>query len=148
MRRHLVFVKNGDATKVVECFGVGQCLGVFDSFSMHDGAYCKFDDFAAFRSWNICDGHDLRRDVPRRRIVTNFLANPALQFVIEFETGAQYDEQHDPDVVIPVLANRDALDNLVKFLDLPIDLGCANAYTARVQDSVRTPMNDQAATRR
>ena len=73
---------------MIERFRIGQRFGVFDSFSMHDGAYCKFDDFAAFRARNIGYRNNLGGHMPGRRILADNGAYIYLQFIVEFSARA------------------------------------------------------------
>ena len=79
-------------------------------------------------TWTIlagtCRGEVLLR--MRRRIRSS-------SRVVETDAVAQPDEQHDPFVALPLLADDQALDDLVELLDLPIDLGRADADAAGVE---------------
>ena len=46
---------------------------------------------------------------------------------------------------MPVLADDDRLHDLLQLLDLPIDLGRADAHAAGIQHRVRAPIDDEAA---
>ena len=76
-----------------------------------------------------------------RRIPANHRADALLQVVVERHAVAQHDEQHDANIVFPVLSDRDALDNLVELLDLAIYLRRADTDTAGVQDGIRAPVD-------
>ena len=74
---------------MLEGLGIGERLGILDGFSMHDGANGKFDDLAAFGSRNLCNGDDLRRHMPRRRVGTNNLADSIAQLIVNPDSGPQ-----------------------------------------------------------
>ena len=80
----------------------------------------------------------------RRRVLADAAADAILELVGERHAVAQPDEQHDALVVVPVLADDEALDDLVELLDLAIDLGGADAHAAGVQHGIRAAVDDDA----
>ncbi len=68
--------------------------------------------------------------------------------VVEDESVAQPHEQDDADVVPHLLADDDALEHLRQPLDLPVDLGRADADAARVQHGVGAAEDHEASARR
>ena len=63
---------------------------------------------------------------------------------VEADALAQAHEQHHARVALPLLADREALEHLVDRLDLPVDLGGADAHAARVQHGVGAAVDDHA----
>ena len=62
---------------------------------MHHGLHRKFYNLAILGAWNVCNLHDARRDVARRRVVANLLSDAFLEVGIEPEARAQLHEQDD-----------------------------------------------------
>ena len=123
---------------------VRQRLRVLHGVAVNDRANRQLDDLSAFRPRYLGDGNDFCGNVARRRILSDNGANAMAQRVIELEARAQYDEQHHANVVSPILADRDAFDDIVEFFDLAADLGGTYAYPARVQNGVRAAIDNQA----
>ena len=74
-------------------------------------------------------------------------ADPLTQRVVQRQAVGQYDEQHDADVVLPALADRDALADLRQLLDLAVDLGRADAHAAGIEHRVGTAVDQTALAR-
>ena len=111
---------------------------------MHDGAYCKFDNFAAFRPRNIANSDDLCRDMPWSRIASNDGPNLIAQLIVKNDVWPQHDEQDNSHIVIPVLTDSDTLYDLAELLDLPIDLGRTNADATWIKYGIGTSVDDQS----
>ena len=86
--------------------------------------------------------------MPRGGVLADLSFYCVRERIVERETFAQLDEQHDPHVARPVLPDHQRLDDLVELLDLAVDLGGADAHAAGVQHRVGAAMDDDAAVRR
>ena len=104
-------------------------------------------DLAADRTRNVGHLHDHARDVVRRAINADDVANAIAQALVEHKAGTQDDEQDHALVRARggthLLADRDALEDFVELFDLPIDFGRADPYAAGVQCRVAAAVNHQ-----
>ena len=114
---------------------------------MDDVAHRELDDLVALRPRDVGDLKHFRRDVPGSRVVADVLSDPCGQRVVQRHSVAQPDEQHDADVVVPVLTDHQAFDHFVQLLDLSVDLRGADAHAARIQHRVGPAVDDGAAVR-
>src|SRR5450631_844083 len=134
--------------ELIQHFRVGQRLDVLHRVAGNDIAHREFDDLAALGARNIGDLHDLRRHVPWRRVGADGMLDAVGERVVEHESVAQPHEQHHADVADfpwrPILPDDDALRHLVELLDLPVDLGGADADTAGIERGVRPAVDDHA----
>src|SRR5262249_20977827 len=53
----------------------------------------------------------------------------------------------DPNIVLPLLANDDRLDDFRQLLDLAIDFSGTDAYAPRIEGRIRSPVDDESAMR-
>ena len=89
---------------------------------MDDVAYGQLDQLAAPGSWNVGDLDNPRGHVSWRGVGSDVLADSVFEVGSEADALAQPHEQHDALIAVPLLADDQALDDLVELLDLPIDL--------------------------
>ena len=66
------------------------------------------------------------------------------QRLVELDAGLGAHEQHHAHVVLPVLPDRQRLDDLGETLDGRIDLRGADAHSARIQHRIGAAVDDQA----
>ena len=129
---------------MLERFRVGQRAEVLHRAVVHYFANREFDDFARLGAWNFGHLDYARGYVAWRAFGAHGLTNLLAQRVVEFETGLQCDEQNHAHVVVPVLTDDNALDDLVELLDVAIYLSGADAHATGVQRGVGATVNDDA----
>ena len=96
--------------QLLERFGVRERLDVLHRPAVHDVAHRELGELAAARPRQIRHRDDPRRDVARRRARADPAADLGDEIVGQRGAVAQDDEQHDPDVAVPFLADDEALD--------------------------------------
>src|SRR6185503_19765626 len=69
--------------------------------------------------------------------------DPGNQVLGQAHALPQANEQYDPNVDLPLLANYRTFNDFRQLLHLAVDLGRADSYPARVQGCVASPQNDQ-----
>src|SRR6266536_1945016 len=134
-----------------ERLGIGQRLDILDRLAMYDVAHRQLDDLAALGARNVAYLHDLRRYVARRGVGADPLLDAVDQRRVEDDAVAQPDEQHHTHVAHlawrPILADDDALHDLVELLDLAVNLGRSDAHAARIERGIRATVDDHAVVR-
>src|SRR3954452_25367314 len=73
--------------------------------------------------------------------------DPACQLLCHSIPMPQSDEQNDPNVALPILANHKALKNFGDRLHLPVQLGGSDANSAGVARGVASAEADQTIMR-
>src|SRR5450756_13904 len=113
---------------------------------MHDVAHRKLADLAADRPRNVLNLDDLLRDMKRARVGTYLMSDARTQGFIECQAFLKADEQNDAHVAGgiagDILADRHALDDFGELIDLPVDLGCSNPDSGRVECRVAPSVYD------
>src|SRR5215470_15980297 len=130
---------------MLERFRIGESLFVFDLAPMHDFPHGKLGDLARLGPRNICHLHHFRWHVAWTGAAADLLLDALAQRRVEAQPRLQDDEQDHAHVVLPVLTDHDALLHFLQLLDLAIDFRRADAYAARVEGGIGTPMNNDAA---
>src|SRR5438552_4904425 len=134
-----------------ERLGIGQRLDILDRLAVHDIAHRQLDDLPALGARDVADLHDLRRYVARRGVGADLLLDAVDQCLVERDAVAQADEQHHTYVAHlarrPILADDDALDDLVELFDLAVNLGRADAHTAGIERGIRASVDNHAVVR-
>jgi monoamine oxidase len=126
--------------KQVQRFRIGERFLVLDRAAVDHIAHGKL---GSCRTWCAeCRYRDDPAGTWRGEAPVRILARILLQVVVERDAVGQADEQHDADVVVPVLADADRLQHLVHLLDLGIDLGGADAHAAGVERGIGTAVDD------
>src|SRR5581483_10270736 len=131
--------------EVRERLGIRQRLHVLHRAAVHDLAHRELDDLAALGARDVGDRDDLGGHVPWSGVVADPLFDRGNELLGEGNALPQLDEKHHADIALPVLPDHQRLDDLVELLDLPVDLGGADAHPAGVQDRVRAAVDDDAA---
>src|SRR3546814_357569 len=119
-------------------------FAVLDRPAVNDVAHGELGDLAALGARDVRDADDPGRDVAGRGALADAGPDALLQGLVQRHAVAQADEQNDAHVILPVLADDQALDHLVQRLDLTVDLGGADPDAARVERRVGAPVDDQA----
>ena len=112
---------------------------------MEDLAHSQFDLLAGDRVGDVGNGDDFRGNMPWRGVEADRFPDPLAQVVRELGTGAELDEEHDAHVVLPLLADGQAVEHFVDGLHPAIDLGGAHADAAGVERRVGSAGDDHAA---
>ena len=130
--------------KELQRLRIGERLLVLHFAPVNHLADGELDDLPALRPRDLRHLHDARRDVARAGRFANAALDRLAKVVRQRETLPKLHEQHDPFVVAETLSNDKALDDRVDLLHLPVDLGGADADTARIQRGVGAAVDDQA----
>ena len=117
----------------IQCLWIGHGVGVFDGATVDNIADGQFGDLARFGAWNVGDGDDFCGHVARGGILADGGFDLFDQCVVQCDAVAQAHEQDNTDVVIPVLADNQCLEDGIDALYLTVDFGGADADAARVQ---------------
>src|SRR6185437_2194095 len=140
------------ATEQVERLRIGQCVDIFHGTTVNDVSHRELGDLAADRARNVGDLNDLFWHVVRARVRADARADSPTKLLAQRLALHEAHEQHDAHVVRAVvrhgLADDDALDDLGKLLDLPIDLRRPDPNSARVEGRVASAVDDHATARR
>jgi hypothetical protein len=107
-------------------------------------AHGELDDLAAPGARYVGDLHDLGGHVARRGVGADLAVDLLDEHLVQLAAGAQHDEEDDTGVVLPFLANDEALLDFVELFDLAVDLGRADAHAAGVQGRVRAAADNDA----
>src|SRR5262249_31385128 len=118
---------------------------VFHGLAVDYVAYRQFDDFATDRPRDVGDLDDLAGHMPRRRVIADLPPDSVDQLLVKCRVRPELDEQYDPLIALPLLADDDALQCFGDLLDLAIDFGGADPHAPRVQRGVGPAVKDQCA---
>src|SRR5690606_5083682 len=143
-RFHSVGLQFGNVAELFQRLRVGERVGVLHRLAVDDVLYREFHDLAADGARNVPHLDDLRRNVARRGVGADDLANALSQSIVQRQAFAQPHEQHDALVALPALAHGDGFQHFLELLHLAIDLRGADAYAAGVEGGIRTAVDDHA----
>ncbi len=113
---------------LVKHLGIGEGVGIVDGSVVHHFPYRQFDDLAGLGAGDGIHLQDAGRHVAGCAVLLYLLADPLAQRLIQLATRLELDEQHHPLVLLPLLADDDALLHLVQLLDIAVDLAGADAH--------------------
>src|SRR3954454_1541366 len=86
--------------------------------------------------------------MPGRGVLPDPLTDAIFELMRQRRAFGEPHEEHDPLVVLPLLADRERLEHLRYGLDLPVNLGGADAHAAGIQDGIGTAVDDHAVVNR
>lgn len=78
-------------------------------------------------------------------VLPYLLADALAQGLVQLAARLELDEQHHPLVLLPLLADDDALLYLVELLHIAVDLAGADAHATRVEGGVGAAVEQDAA---
>ena len=121
---------------MLEGFGIGQRLEVLHLPAVDDVTDGELDDLATLGSRHVRHLNDPCRNMPRCRVFANAFAHAVLEGRRQLQIVAEAHEQYDPLVVVPVLPDDQALQDLIELFHLAVDLRRPDAHTTGIEHRV------------
>jgi hypothetical protein len=98
----------------LERLGVGKGFAVLDRAAVNNVAHGELDDLAVPGARYVGDLHDLGRHVARRGVGTDLAVDLLDERLVQLAARAQLDEEDHAGVVLPFLADDEALLDFVE----------------------------------
>src|SRR5690606_11437640 len=84
--------------------------------------------------------------MPWCRVLADLRSDTLRQRLIQLDAVAQQHEQYHPYIPLPLLTDGHRFQYFFDTFHLPVDLCCADAHAAGVEDGIRAAVDDQPAT--
>src|SRR6266545_4655624 len=134
----------GPVGELLQRLGVRERLAVLHGAPMHDVPHGQLHYFPTLRPWDVRHLEDSGWDVPGRGIRADLRADPLYFAVVQRQSFAQLDEEHDPLVAAPLLPYHQALDDFRQLFHLAINLCGSDAYSPWIQHRIGSSVDDYA----
>src|SRR5574337_2097317 len=128
---------------LLQRLGIGERVGVFHRPPVDHVAHRELGDLAADGARDVGHREDLGGHVARRGVVADRGFDFLDKRVIEPCAFAQTHEQDYAYVALPVLADREALDDFRELFHLSIDFRGADAHAAGIERGIRAAVDDE-----
>ncbi len=122
-------------------------MGVVDGPVVHHFPHRQLHYLAGLGAGDGIHLQDAGGHVTGGTVLTHLLADALAQGLVQPEAGLELDEQHHPLVLLPLLADDDALLHLVELLHVAVNLAGADAHAPRVEGGVGAAVEEDAAGR-
>ncbi len=122
-------------------------MGVVDGPVVHHFPHRQLHYLAGLGARNGVHLQDAGRHVAGGAVLAHLLADALAQRLVQLETRLELDEQHNPLVLLPLLADDDALFYFLQLLDVAVNLAGADAHAPRVEGGVGAAVEQDATGR-